>query len=109
MKADGLGVRGIGGSVDDDGLGGGGDLGGGWFGEIGEKDVLPDSGSGGGGDVLDVEDAVFELFVEDAWLDLKGGLRGFEGLAEGDESGGGAGREVERVEEAEGEGDGGDD
>src|SRR5437879_7381210 len=109
MKADGLGVGSVGGSVDDDGLGGGGDVGVGGFGEVGEEDVLPDGGSGGGGDVLDVEDAVFELLVEDAWLDLEGGLGGFEGFAKGDETGGGARCEVERVEEAESEGDGGDD
>ena len=95
MEADGLGVGGVGGSVDDDGLGGGGDVGVGGFGEVGEEDVLPEGGSGGGGDVLDVEDAVLELFVEDAWLDLEGGLGGLEGFAESDETGGGAGREVE--------------
>ena len=48
MKTDGLGVGGVGGSVDDDGLGGGGDVGGGGLGEVGEEDVLPDGGSGGG-------------------------------------------------------------
>ena len=51
--------------------------------------------------VMNVEDAVFELFVEDAWLDLKGCLGGFEGFAEGDEAGGGPRREIERVEQAE--------
>src|ERR1700733_9325577 len=109
MEADGLGVGGVGCSVDDDSLGGGGDVGVGGLGEVGEEDVMPEGGSGGGGGVLDIEDAVLELFVEDSRLDFEGGLRGREGFADRDETGGGAGREVEGVEEAEGESDGGDD
>ncbi len=81
----------------------------GGLGEVGEEDVTPDGGSCGGCDVLDVEDAVLELFVKDAGLDLEGGLGGFERLAERDEAGGGAGSEVEGVEEAQAKGDGGDD
>ena len=46
------------GSADDDGLVGGGDVGGGGLGEVGEEDVMPEGGSGGGADVLDVEDVV---------------------------------------------------
>src|ERR1700733_10746835 len=84
MEANGLGVGGVGSAVDDD-------------------------GAVGGGDVLDVKDAVLELFVKDAGLDLEGGLGRFEGLAQGEEVGGGAGGEVEGVEEAEAESDGGDD
>ena len=90
METDGLRVGGVGGSVDDDGLFGGGDVGVGGFGEVSEEDVMPESGSGGGGYVLDVEDAVLELFVEDAGLDLEGGLGGLEGFAKGEEAGGGA-------------------
>lgn len=70
--------------------------------------MVPDGGAGGGGDVLNVEDAVLELFVEDAGLDLEGGLGGFEGFAEVDEAGGGVRSEVEGVDEAQHEGDGGD-
>src|SRR3982074_2618506 len=51
----------LGGSVDDDGLGSGGDVGVGGFGEVSEEDVLPDGGSGGGGYVLAVEGAGFEI------------------------------------------------
>ena len=105
MEADGLGVGGVGGPVDDDGLSGGGDVGVGGLGEVGEEDVMPEGGSGGGSCVLDVEHAVLELFIEDPRLDFEGSLRGREGFADRDETGSGAGREVEGVEEAEGESD----
>ncbi len=109
VEADGLGVGGVRGSVDDDGLGGGGDMGVGGLCEVGEEDVVPESGSGGGCCVLNVEDTILELFVEDARLDLEGGLRGRERFAERDDAGGSAWGEIEGVEEAEGEGDSGDD
>ena len=64
----------LGDAVDDDGLVGGGDVRVGRLGEVGEEDVMPESRACGRTDVLDVEDAVFELFVEDARLDLEGGL-----------------------------------
>ena len=109
MEANGLGIGGVGGSVDDDGLFGGGDVGVGGFSQVGEEDVMPEGGAGGGADVLDVEDAVFEFFVEDAGLDFEGGLGGLEGFAQRNEAGGGAGCEIERVEQAEGQCEGGDD
>src|ERR1700733_1211118 len=69
---------------------------------------MPEGGSSGGGNVLNVEDTVLELLVEDAGLDLEGGLGGLEGFAESDQASGGAGGKVERVEQTEDEGDGGD-
>ncbi len=86
----------------DDGLVGGGDVGVGGLGEVGEEDVMPDRGARAGGDVLDVEDIVLEVLVEDAGLDFKGGLRGFELVFEAEQVGGAAGSEVEGVDEAEG-------
>ncbi len=83
MEAEGLGVGGVAGSADDDGLVGGGDVGGGGLGEVGEEDMMPEGGSGGGTDVLDVEDVVLEVFVEDAGLDLEGGLRGLGWIPRG--------------------------
>ena len=101
MQAERLGVGGVARSVDDDGLVGGGDVGGGGLGEVGEEDVVPESGSGGRDGRPDVEDVVLEVFVEDAGLDLEGGLRGLEVVFEAEEAGGAAGSEVEGVEQAE--------
>ena len=109
METDGLGVLRVGCAIDDDGLVGGGDVGIRWLGEVGEEDVMPESGSGGGADILNVEDVVFELFVEDTGLNLEGGLRRLQRLSEGDEAGGGAWGEIERVEEPQYEGDRRDD
>ena len=92
VKTDGLGVRGIWCSVDDYRLVCSCDLGVCRLREIGEENVVPEGGTGGGSDVLDVENSVFELFVEDSRLYLEGGLRGCEGFADFDEAGGGTGR-----------------
>jgi hypothetical protein len=62
--------------VEYESLVGGGDVGICRLGEIGEEDVVPGGGSARG-NVLDVEDVVLEVFVEDAGLNLEGGLRGW--------------------------------
>ncbi len=102
VKAEGLrfGSAGAG----DEGLVGGGDVGVGGLGEVGEEDVTPEGCAGGGVDVLNVEDVVAEVLIEDAWLDLEGGLRGFELVLEAEEIGGAARGEVESVDQADGRG-----
>src|SRR5271155_1470957 len=109
VETDSLGVRGVRGSVDDNSLVCGRDLGICRLCEISEEDVVPEGGTGGRSDVLDVKNAVFELLIEDSGLYLEGGLRGLERFAESDEAGGCAWCEIERVKKAEDEGDGGDD
>ncbi len=109
VKAYGLGIAGSRGSVDHDGLVGGGDARVAGLGEVGEEDVVPEGCTGGGTNVLDVEDVVLEVLVEDAGLDLEGGLGGFERVLQREESGGGVGSKVEGVDEAQTESKGGDD
>ncbi len=92
-----------GGAGGDERLVRGGDPRGGGLGEVGDEDVPPEGGAGAGADVLDIEDDVFEVFVEDAGLDFEGGLGVFEGIFEFEQGCGGAWGEVEGVGEAEGE------
>ena len=109
VEVDGLGIAETGLAGDDDGRVRGGDVGVGGLGEVSEEDVVPKGGAGCGADVLDVEHVVMEVFVEDAGLDLEGGLGGFEAVFETQQCAGSVGCEIKRVGEAEGEGQAGDD
>ncbi len=104
MKAYGLDV-----AVDDDRLVGRGDVGSRRLREIGQEDVVPDGGARRGTNVLNVEDVVAEVLVEDARLHLERGLRRLKRIGEREDRGGGARREIERVEESKREGNGRDD
>ena len=76
MQTDGLGVRGVGSAVDDDGLVRGGDVGVADSVRSARKTWCQREAPAAGRDVLNVEDAVFEVLVEDAGLDFEGGLGG---------------------------------
>ena len=88
-------------AAEDGGFVGGDDVGRGGLGEVGDEDVTPDGGAvGAGDDVLGVEDVVLEVFVEDAGLNLDGGLAGLGGVFVVEEGLGGAGGDVEGVGQA---------
>ena len=95
-------AEGLAGTAEDGGFVGGDDVGGFGLGEVGDEDVVPDSGAvGTGDDVLGVEDIVLEVFVEYAGLDFDGGLAGLGGVFVVEEGLGGAGSDEEGVGEAE--------
>jgi len=90
--------------LEGEGLIGGGDVGIRGLGEIGEEDVMPGGYARGGLDILHIEDIVLQVLEEDSGLDLEGGLRCFEPVFQLEQVGGGAGDEVEGVDQAEAEG-----
>ena len=98
--------------VDDGGRSGGGDHGIGRIADVGHEDLAPVGRARAGAHVLHVEHEVLEVLVEDARLNLVGGLRSFKRLLHLENGLVGARREIERVAQTEqrsGDGDDGAD